>query len=126
LLSFATRLEDIGLFYRDYERLAAHWRTVLPMQVLEIRYEDLIVNQEAKSRELVAFCGLDWDERCLAFHETRRIVQTSSVGQVRQPIYGSSVARWKKYRRHLGPLFEGLGYAPEQVKMLVATGELPA
>jgi tetratricopeptide (TPR) repeat protein len=108
-LSFATRLEDIGIFYREYERLAAHWRAVLPARVFEVQYEEMVANQEAVSRALVAFCGLDWHERCLTFHETRRVVQTSSVAQVRQPIYGSSVGRWRRYRRHLKPLFRALG-----------------
>jgi tetratricopeptide (TPR) repeat protein len=108
-LSFATRLEDVGFYFREYERLAEHWRKVLPMQVLEVRYEDMVDNQEAMSRKVLDFCGLEWDDRCLRFHETRRVVQTSSVAQVRQPIYRSSVARWKKYERHLAPLFRALG-----------------
>lgn len=113
-LSFATRLDDIGIYYREYERLAAHWRTVLPMRILEVRYEELIANQEGESRRMLDFIGLDWDERCLAFHKNERVIQTSSVAQVRQPIYNSSVNRWKRYRQHLGPLFAALGRPEEQ------------
>jgi tetratricopeptide (TPR) repeat protein len=108
-LSFATRLEDVGFYYKEYERVAAHWRNVMPLPVMEVRYEEMVADQEAVSRRMVDFCGLDWDDRCLQFHKTERVVQTSSVAQVRQPIYKSSVARWKKYQRHLVPLFRALG-----------------
>jgi hypothetical protein len=72
--------------------------------MFEFRYEDLVAGQEAVSRQLVAFCGLDWDSSCLQFHQTRRTVHTASTLQVRQPIYASSVGRWRRYRAHLGPL----------------------
>jgi tetratricopeptide (TPR) repeat protein len=112
-LSFATRLEDIAAYYKEYERLAAHWRAVYPAPVFEVRYENLIADQEGVSRQLVAYLGLEWDDRCLAFHETKRVVETSSVAQVRQPIYRSAVGRWQRYRQHLGPLFEALGWQAE-------------
>jgi len=86
----------------------AHWRRVLPVPMLEVSYEDLVANQEAVSRRLVDFCGLDWDERCLRFHENRRPVKTLSVLQVRQPMYTSSVGRWQRYAAHLGPLLRVL------------------
>jgi tetratricopeptide (TPR) repeat protein len=108
---YSSRLEDLGLCHRLYERLMAHWRDVLPLPVYEVRYEDLVANQEAISRELVAFCGLDWDDRCLAFHENRRAVRTASRLQVRRPIYSSSVRRWKHYEAHLQPLLAALGDA---------------
>ena len=57
---------------------------------------------------MIAFCGLDWDERCLSFHKTERFVKTASLGQVRQSMYASSVGRWRRYERHLGPLLEEL------------------
>ena len=75
---------------------------------LEVRYEDLVGDPEAESRRLIAFLGLAWDPACLAFHETERPVLTASLWQVRQPLYGSSVGRWRHYRKHLGPLLEGL------------------
>src|SRR5208283_4743952 len=85
-MPFTTSLEWLGVCYRQYQRLMAHWRDVLPGGFLEIRYEDLVADQEAVTRQLVAFCGLEWDERCLAFHENPRAVQTASAVQVRQPI----------------------------------------
>jgi hypothetical protein len=60
------------------------------------------------SRELVAYCGLEWDERCLRFHENERVVRTFSTLQVRQPMYRSSVGRWKRYEKHLKPLLDAL------------------
>jgi hypothetical protein len=96
------------LFYRDYLRLMAHWKAVSGIPLLEVNYEDMVDNQEAVSRELVNFCGLDWDDNCLQFHKTDRYVATSSYDQVRRPIYSSSVRRWKNYERHLGPLIKAL------------------
>ncbi len=107
-ISFACDLADFGLHHRGYERLMAHWRRVLPLQILELDYEELVARQDEKSREIIAHCGLDWDPRCLAFHETDRTVRTASSWQVRQPIYARSVGRWRRYEKFLGPLLEAL------------------
>jgi tetratricopeptide (TPR) repeat protein len=108
-MNFAYDLADFGHYYRAYRRLMAHWRRVLPLSILEIDYETLVADQESKSREIIAFCGLEWDERCLDFHQTGRAVRTASSWQVRQPIYSSSIGRWKRYREFLGPLEDVLG-----------------
>ena len=108
-LPYSYDLNDLGVYYRGYERLMEHWRQVISLPLYEVQYENLIDNPEKISRELVAFCGLEWDERCLRFHETKRVVATASYDQVRQPIYRKSVARWKHYERYLGPLKEALG-----------------
>jgi tetratricopeptide (TPR) repeat protein len=105
---FALDLEHLGLFYREYERLMAHWTRVLPVTVFELSYEELTANQEAASRRLVAFCGLEWNERCLNFHDTQRAVRTASSLQVRQPMYRTSVGRWKNYETQLQPLLKSL------------------
>ncbi len=101
---FAYDLENLGAYYRDYEALMAHWGEVLPGAMLELQYEDLVADQEGVSREIVAFCGLEWDDRCLAFHDTLRPVRTASQWQVRQPLFASSLGRWRHYEKHLGPL----------------------
>jgi len=101
-------LTNLGRYYRQYERLMAHWHEVLPGRVLDVRYEDLVDDQEDWSRRMVSFCGLDWESRCLDFHKTSRNVRTRSNAQVRQPIYRSSIARWRPYEAHLHPLFEAL------------------
>jgi tetratricopeptide (TPR) repeat protein len=106
---FAWDLGDLGRYYRAYERLMEHWRAVLPVEMLDVVYEDLVAHQEDVSRRLVAFCGLPWDDRCLTFYESRRPVQTASKLQVRRPIYTTSVGRWRRYEAHLGPLLEALG-----------------
>lgn len=109
---FTYRLDHLGRYYRDYERLMAHWRAVLPNFLLDVPYEALIADQEGWSRKLVDFLGLPWDEQCLAFHKNDRLVRTASFWQVRQPIYTSSVARWRHYEKHLAPLMEALGDTP--------------
>jgi tetratricopeptide (TPR) repeat protein len=108
-LPYASSIENIAFYYRQYERLMAHWRQVLPIPMQEVIYEDLVADQEAVSRQLLAFCGLDWDDRCLSFHTSPRAVKTASKLQVRQPIYTRSVARWKRFEAHLRPLRDALG-----------------
>ena len=102
-------LRNIGLYYRQYERLMVHWRSALPLKMIEVTYEELIANQESVSRRLVEFLGVEWDDRCLHFHSSERMVQTPSNWEVRQPLYTRSVERWRNYEKHLGPLKEALG-----------------
>jgi tetratricopeptide (TPR) repeat protein len=109
----AYELGELGRYYRAYERLMGHWRRVLPNGVmLEVRYEDVVADLDRQARRIVAHCGLDWEDACLSFYETRRPVRTASVAQVRQPIYRSSVGRWQPYRHLLRPLLEALGVDP--------------
>jgi tetratricopeptide (TPR) repeat protein len=106
-------LAELGRYYGAYERLMQHWRDVLPQGVmLEVRYEDVIDDIEQQARRLVAHCGLDWEEACLAFHRSPRPVATASVAQVRQPIYRSAVGRSQPYRAYLGPLLQALEREP--------------
>ena len=108
--NFSYDLGELGRYYRKYAELMAHWRRVLPADaMLEVRYEDVVADLEGQARRLVAHVGLDWDERCLAFHQTRRPVRTASASQVRRPIYTSSKGRSKAYAGHLGELVEALG-----------------
>jgi tetratricopeptide (TPR) repeat protein len=103
-------LGELGRFYRAYESLMEHWRKVLPTGVmLEVQYEQLITDFEGEARRMIAHCGLEWNDTCFSFHATRRPVRTSSAVQVRQPIYRSSIGRWRPYARVLGPLIEALG-----------------
>jgi tetratricopeptide (TPR) repeat protein len=109
-MPFKYDLAELGRYYRAYDALMAHWRVVLPDGVmLEMRYEDLVADFEAQARRLVAHCGLDWDERCLSFHETERPVKTASATQVRQPIYRSSVGNSQPFVKMLQPLLDVLG-----------------
>ncbi len=101
-------LAHLGSFYRNYARLMEHWREVIRLPMLEVRYEDMIDDQEAGSRRIIEFCGLPWDDRCLQFHQTQRFVATASYDQVRRPIYRSSVRRWEKYAAYIEPLRRAL------------------
>ena len=102
-------LRTLGQYYRAYDNLMAHWHEVLPGRILDSRYESMIADQETASRRLIAWTGLEWDDVCLTFQKTERLVSTPSRWQVRQPIYKTSVKKWQKYAEHLGPLKNALG-----------------
>ncbi|KXU91063.1 hypothetical protein CI15_00230 [Paraburkholderia monticola] len=107
---FGYDLGELGRYYRAYDALMAHWRRVLPAGVMiEIEYEELVEDFEANVRRMLAHCGLEWDPRCLAFHETTRRISTASSAQVRRPLYRTSMRRWQPRRELLEPLWEGLG-----------------
>ncbi len=107
--SYAYDLADLGTYYRQYQRLMDHWRTVLDMPIFEVCYEDLVGDPARLGRQMVEFCGLPWDERCLEFHKSERAVATASYQQVRRPIYSSSIGRWQHYAEYLDPLKQALG-----------------
>jgi len=106
---YNTDLRTLGLYYREYKRLMDHWNALLPGRIYECNYETMIADQEAETRRLIDFLSLPWDDACLRFYETDRSVTTPSRWQVRQPIYQSSVKRWKKYENKIQPLIEALG-----------------
>lgn len=107
--SYSADLETLGLYYREYDRLMCHWNKVLPGRIFENRYETLIENQEEQSRRLIDHLGLPWADDCLRFFDRDGSVNTYSNWQVRQPIYTSSVKRWKNYESEIQPLIEALG-----------------
>ena len=108
-ISYTLDLDALGFYYRQYDRLMAHWRQVLPIPVLDVDYEKLIADQEVESRRIVDFLGLEWEDACLNYYEQEREVVTASVLQVRKPIYKTSIDRWRRYEKHLGPLQDALG-----------------
>ena len=106
---FSYEQGELGRFHRMYAELMAGWRRVLPPgRLYELNYETLVGDIEGESRRLVAACGLAWDEACLRFYDTPRSVKTASLAQVRQPVYASSVGRWKHYEKELAPLLTAL------------------
>jgi tetratricopeptide (TPR) repeat protein len=121
---FAYDLGELGRYYRAYDAVMAHWRAVLPAEVLlEVSYENLVADPETQARRLVEHCGLGWDPRCLDFHRNTRFVRTASAVQVRKPIYTDAVARWTKFGADLAPLIAALGpRAPEKAAMQNADG----
>ncbi len=105
---FSYSLDDLGRYYLAYHRLMAHWREVMPEGFIEIDYETLVQSQEATSRELVARCGLEWEDACLDFHRNISPSATASAAQVRRPVYQTSVQRWRAYSTQLAPLADFL------------------
>ncbi len=108
-LWFSYSLEDIGRYYRDYVRLVAHFDAVLPGRIHRVGYEDLVADLEGEVRRLLEYCGLPFEEQCLRFHETRRVVQTASSEQVRRPLYAEGIDQWRNFEPWLGPLKDVLG-----------------
>jgi tetratricopeptide (TPR) repeat protein len=109
-LPFAYELRELGLYYRGYHALMAHWRSALPAEnFMEVDYETLVSQPDATTRRLMEFLGLPWHEACGRFFETARTVSTASFAQVRRPIYRSSVGRSSALLAHLHPLAEALG-----------------
>ncbi len=103
-------LGELGRYYRAYQMVMEHWRQVLPAGVmLDVRYEEVVADVEGQARQIVAYCGLEWDDACLDFYKTQRPIRTASATQVRQPIYRTSVGRWKPYHHLLQPLIKELG-----------------
>jgi tetratricopeptide (TPR) repeat protein len=96
-------LAEIAEYYVRFDRLMAFWREQLPGRVLEIRYEDLVADQERQTRRLLAHCGLDWSDRCLDFHNSTAPVSTPSAAQVRRPIYKDSIEKWRVHAEALEP-----------------------
>jgi len=109
-------LADIGAEYALYREVMAHWARALPGRVTPVDHEALVEGPEDRIRWLVTeACGLPWNDACLAFHEAGGAVRTASSAQVRQPIFRTSLDRWRRYEAHLGPLIQALGpYAPKQ------------
>ncbi|PTX57026.1 tetratricopeptide repeat protein [Litoreibacter ponti] len=106
---YSNDLRHIALFLRQFEEMVGFWRLDCPGAFHEIRYEDLIAEPGAQSRALVAAVGLEWEDACLSFYETKREVRTLSSAQVRQPIYSSSVGAWKTYEAEMAPFLEAYG-----------------
>jgi tetratricopeptide (TPR) repeat protein len=104
-VSFAARKEDLAFVYQQYLRLMDHWRHVLPPEILlDVQYEQLIADREAETRRLIAFTGLDWNDTCLRPEQNTRSIGTASAWQARQPVYATSLQRWRHYEPWIGEL----------------------
>lgn len=103
-LDYALDLEDAAHWYGQYRRLMAHWKRLYPDDILDLDYDALVAEPRPQIEALLAFCGLDWDEACLAFHEAGNVVKTASAWQVREPLYRRASGRWRHYARHLEPI----------------------
>jgi tetratricopeptide (TPR) repeat protein len=106
---FSFDLAELGRYYRAYDQLMAHWHDVLPQgRILDLPYEQLVADLDGWTHRLLDHCGLGWDDACLEFYKSKRVVLTSSAAQVRQPIFDTSIDRWKPFAQHLAPLIEAL------------------
>jgi tetratricopeptide (TPR) repeat protein len=101
---FSYTLDELAAYYIAYRKLMAHWHSLMPGLILDVAYEDLVADPEKQARRLLAHCGLEWEPRCLEFHESRAASTTASAVQVRQPVYSSSVQKWRNYEQELAPL----------------------
>jgi tetratricopeptide (TPR) repeat protein len=114
--TFTYDLHGLGRYYRLYLELMNHWDAVLPGKILHLYYEGLVAAPETHIRRLLTHCGLEFDPRCLQFHETQRPIRTSSSEQVREPLYASGVGYWRRFERELQPLAESLGDCVERYR----------
>jgi tetratricopeptide (TPR) repeat protein len=105
---FSYDFDDLARYYIAYVQLMEHWRSVAPNAFLDVGYEDLVNEQEKISRQLIAYCGLDWEPACLDFHNNTAAVATASSAQVRRPVYRDALERWRRYENELQPLIETL------------------
>jgi tetratricopeptide (TPR) repeat protein len=106
---FSYDLAELGRYYCRYKELMTHWRSVLPPDaVFDVCYEEVVDDIEGQARRLIDYCGLPWDDRCINFHRNSRPVKTASRVQVRQPLFRSSLQRWRSYEVGIGPLLNEL------------------
>src|SRR3569833_1100241 len=113
---FTYSIEDLARYYRTYLDLMRHWDEVLPGRVLRVFHEDVVDDLEGNVRRLLDFCGLEFEEQCIAFHQTKRSVRTASSEQVRRGIYREGLDQWKNFEPWLGPLQEALGDALDRYR----------
>ncbi len=104
-------LTELGQYYLQYQRLMSHWHKLFPGEIFDVQYEELVTDQEKVSKQLVDYIGLEWDEKCMDFHTSERPVMSPSSIQVRQPMYKTSIDRWKHYEKQIRPLIEVLQQA---------------
>ena len=105
-LPYSYDLQTLGRYYVRYAKLMQHWRAVVPDAMLDVRYEEVVRDTEGQVRRMLDHLRLEWNTACLDFHRNRRVVETASRAQVTQPIYRGSVARWRRFEKHLQPLTE--------------------
>ena len=105
---WAYNLSDLAEFYKLYIELMNYWHKLYPGKIYDISYEELTSNQEKETQKLIDYCGLNWDQNCLNFHNNNRDVKTASTLQVRKKIYQGSSDAWRKYSDYLKPLNDAL------------------
>jgi hypothetical protein len=105
---FSYDLAELAHYYAAWERLMQHWGELLGPRCLTVSYENLIADTDGTIREMLAHCGLGWEESCRDFHLLSTSVTTASATQVRRPLYSDSVGKWRHYDKELTPLIREL------------------
>ena len=100
-MPFTYDLDEMTSTYLAYRKVMDHWHKVLPGKILDVRYEDIVNDNQAETSKVLEFLGLEWSDSCVNFHENKRVVHTASNSQVRQPLFSSSIGRWRHYEVHL-------------------------
>jgi len=104
--NYANRWPDLAHFHSECERLMAHWSSMNSPRIMDLKYENLVENTDYYAKQLVEFCGFEWNESYLNFHQSTSNSFTFSEMQVRQPIDNQRVGRWQKYAQHVSELSE--------------------
>ncbi|MCB1441260.1 MAG: sulfotransferase, partial [Nitratireductor sp.] len=125
---YKSNLKTLGLYYIQYRSLMQHWHDMFPGAILDVYYEDMVVNTELVARKMIDYLGLEWEDGVMDREGSQRSVKTLSAWQVRQPVYTSSSGRWRHYESQLQPLIDVIGaQVAEYDRMLEAlsgeTGE---
>jgi hypothetical protein len=123
---YACDLNNIGLYYKQYDRLMSHWKKVLPIEIHTVDYEEIIRKPEFTSKKLIKYIGIEWQDSCMKFYNTRRHVNTASLAQVRKKIYQTSVDRWchyDKYLHYLKRTLNACDYADEATKIAIINSQ---
>uniref|UniRef100_A0A7S2CT46 protein-tyrosine sulfotransferase n=1 Tax=Octactis speculum TaxID=3111310 RepID=A0A7S2CT46_9STRA len=110
-LQYSFSLDDISRFYRSYETMTEHWRNTLTIPMMQIHYEDLVLNPEAAIRDMIRFLGLSWEAPIMQFHAqvNTKGVSTASVYEVHEPIYSDAIGKWRPYAPYIEALVQALG-----------------
>lgn len=116
---FSYDLVDLAEYYRQYDRIMKHWHRVLPGKILDVHYEETVLDLEGQVRRILAHCGLPYEAACLSYHRNERSVKTASSEQVRRPIYTDALGTWRRYAHHLGLWQEELADILEELPATV-------
>ena len=110
-MNYANNFKNIAAFYNLYLNIMNYWKNKFGKEIYDIDYENLIKNPEKEIKNLVSFCGLDWNENYLKFYENKKTVSTASLAQVRSPLYKSSIKKWEKFSEELNELKKLINYS---------------
>ena len=113
--NFTYDMLDLAHYYQQYDRIMKHWHELLPGKILDVHYEETVIDLEGQVRRILNHCDLPFEEHCVRFHETERAVKTASSEQVRQPIYTGALGKWRRYEKHLDAWQEHLGYIVDEL-----------